>query len=207
MSHLEFKGTKDGIIIQLSKESSIEDLIDNLRKKTDKKSFYSGASVIGTLGKKLNYLEKSKIEDILIKELQMTVESLENLDIIKEKINDKKEQIFSGLEEGNTKFVRGTLRSGRKVDFDGNIVILGDVNPGAEIIASGNIIVMGTLRGVANAGKTGNQDAYVVASKLLPTQLRIAKLITRPPDDTDYEPDLPEIAYIKDEQIVIEPYL
>ena len=28
-----------------------------------------------------------------------------------------------------------SLRSGQNIDFDGNVVILGDVNPGAEILS------------------------------------------------------------------------
>lgn len=103
-------------------------------------------------------------------------------------------------------FVKKTIRSGQIIHNDGNIVILGDVNPGAEIIASGDIIVMGSLRGVAHAGATGNEDAIVMAFRLQPTQLRIANHITRPPDEEVIGPSYPEIAKIKDEAIIIEVY-
>lgn len=123
----------------------------------------------------------------------------------KRKVEESK--MFDGLEEGVTKFVRGTLRSGRSVEFEGNVVILGDINPGAEVIAHGNIAVFGSLRGVAHAGAGGNENAWVVAQRLQPTQLRIGSLITRAPDEEGDGPSSPEIAYVKDKYIMIEPYL
>jgi len=97
--------------------------------------------------------------------------------------------------------VKRNLRSGQKVAFDGNVIIYGDVNPGAEIIASGFIMVFGYLRGIAHAGSSGNEKAWVMSYKLQPTQLRIANSITRPPDE---EPQWPEIAKIQDGVIVCE---
>ena len=74
------------------------------------------------------------------------------------------------------------LRSGQKICSDGNVVILGDINPGAEVVAGGNILVMGSLRGIAHAGAGGDETAVVAAYRLNPTQIRIANHITRPPD-------------------------
>ena len=108
-----------------------------------------------------------------------------------------------GMVEGSCLFVERTLRSGKSVQFEGHIVILGDVNPGAEIIATGNIVVLGSLRGVAHAGATGERKASVSAYHLAPTQLRIADLVTRAPDGKVGERG-PEIARIKDDQLIVE---
>lgn len=108
--------------------------------------------------------------------------------------------------DDNTILVRRTLRSGQKIHFDGNVVIVGDVNPGAEIVASGHIIVLGTLRGVVHAGASGDEQAAVLAFRLQPTQLRIANHITRPPDDESTGPEQPEIARIKDNVVTIEVF-
>ena len=78
-----------------------------------------------------------------------------------------------------TKVVTGVLRSGRRVDFEGSIVVLGDVNSGAEIVAEGNVIVLGKLRGFAHAGAKGNRSAFIAASEINPTQLRIADIIMK----------------------------
>jgi septum site-determining protein MinC len=104
----------------------------------------------------------------------------------------------------NTILIKRTLRSGQRLRYDGNVVVMGDVNPGAEIVASGNIIVMGQLRGVVHAGATGNEKAIVMSFRLAPTQLRIANHITRPPDGDNTDSDRPEIASIKNGVVTIE---
>ncbi len=108
----------------------------------------------------------------------------------------------------DTALVQRTLRSGQKVSFGGNVVVLGDVNPGAEIIADGHVVVLGALRGVVHAGAHGDCSATVLASSLLPTQIRIASYITRPPDGQPLpEAFCPEVAFLKDGEVVIEKYV
>ncbi|AEG14040.1 Septum formation inhibitor MinC [Desulfofundulus kuznetsovii DSM 6115] len=106
--------------------------------------------------------------------------------------------------DDNTILIQRTLRSGQKIHYDGNIVIIGDVNPGAEVVATGNIIVMGAVRGVVHAGAGGNERAMVLAFRLEPTQLRIAGHITRPPDEQSLKPEQPEVARIKNGVVTIE---
>jgi len=109
-----------------------------------------------------------------------------------------------GLVDENTILVQRTLRSGQSIQYNGNVVILGDVNPGSEVVATGNVIVMGALRGVVHAGAAGDESAVVIAFKLQPTQLRIANHITRPPDDEKDWVNQPEVARIKDGVVTIE---
>lgn len=111
------------------------------------------------------------------------------------------------LSKKPTIMIQRTLRSGQNLHYDGNVVIMGDVNPGAEVVASGHILVMGSLRGLVHAGATGEEDATVTALHLAPTQLRIASHITRPPDgNADEESKLPETARIKNDLVIIEEY-
>ena len=124
-----------------------------------------------------------------------------------EKEEEKKEKLVSGTDEGITKFYKGTVRNGQRIDYQGNIIVMGDVNPGAEIVAAGNIIVLGNLRGMAHAGVNGDMDSVVIALRLQPTQLRIGNIITRSPEDEVEKPDYPEIAYIKGDNLFIEPYI
>lgn len=69
-----------------------------------------------------------------------------------------------------------TLRSGMKVNFSGNVTILGDVNPGAEVIAEGSIIVWGCIRGKVIAGSAGDEEALICALEGKPLHLRIADI-------------------------------
>ena len=103
--------------------------------------------------------------------------------------------------------IKKSLRSGQRVNFKGNIIIQGDVNPGAEVIAEGNVIVMGTLWGVVHAGSAGDESASILAFQLRPTQIRISDHFTRPPDGiTGKVVFSPEIAFIRDGTVVIEEY-
>ncbi|NLB51549.1 MAG: septum site-determining protein MinC [Syntrophomonadaceae bacterium] len=104
----------------------------------------------------------------------------------------------------NTALICRHLRSGQKIFSEGNIVVLGDINPGAEVIAGGNILVMGSLRGLAHAGAFGDDSALIAAYRLNPTQLRIANHITRPPDGEVVDMETPELARIKAGKVVIE---
>jgi septum site-determining protein MinC len=104
-----------------------------------------------------------------------------------------------------TLLVRRHLRSGQRIRFNGNVVVLGDVNPGAEIEASGDIVVMGTLRGLAHAGAAGDAGRIITAFRLAAPQLRIARYIARAPEG-DQPPAVPEVALVEDGQVLIDSY-
>ena len=55
----------------------------------------------------------------------------------------------------------------------------------------------------AHAGATGDRAASVSALHLAPTQLRIADLVTRAPEDEE-DGRGPEVARIKDDQLMVE---
>lgn len=102
-----------------------------------------------------------------------------------------------------TKFHKGSLRSGQKLEEEGSVVILGDVNSGAEVIAAENIVVLGALRGLAHAGAKGNTDAIVAAGKLDTVQVRIANLV-KEFDRSEKINDVQSYIYVENDKIVIE---
>lgn len=108
--------------------------------------------------------------------------------------------------ENHTLLVNRTIRSGQRITYAGNVVVMGDVNPGGEVVAEGSVIVLGNLMGMVHAGASGNEKAAVIAFRLRPTQLRIAGYITRAPDEGEIRSDQPEIAYIQDSKVVIDKY-
>lgn len=208
-NYVAFKGSKDGILICFNMNADYANLKAQLIQKLESaKLFFIGAKVIGFQGKPLSKEQKDEIKEIIHNRFGMIIEEkLENKEERKVKNNFSVKGVFNGIKEGNTKFIRATVRSGQKIDYKGNIAIIGDVNPGAEIIAEGNILVMGALRGLAHAGASGNKNAIVVAFSLQPKQLRIANVIGRAPDYELIKPLVPEIAMIKNNTLVIEPYL
>lgn len=118
-----------------------------------------------------------------------------------------KREAFEGAREGPSLMVDQTIRNGQRLEYDGHIVVLGDVNMGAELVATGNIIVLGTLRGKAHAGSAGDESATVIALQLMPQQLRIAARIAIAPQGKQKINDYPEQALIHLEEIVVTPLL
>lgn len=72
------------------------------------------------------------------------------------------------------RWVARTVRSGVRVESDGHLTVLGDVNPGGEVIAVGSILIWGRLRGSAHAGVQGDKSACVCALEMSPQRLQIA---------------------------------
>jgi len=95
---------------------------------------------------------------------------------------EETQNMTSETENLPTLYLRKTIRSGQSISSDGNIIVIGDVNPGAEIIAKGDITVWGILGGIAHAGSDGNNLARIRALKLNPVQIRIGEIFARRPD-------------------------
>ena len=100
----------------------------------------------------------------------------------------------------------GTVRSGDRISSNGNLCIIGDVNPGAIVSAKKNIYVWGKLLGIAFAGKSGNKNASIASLYLNPLQLRIADVIAIGPKDKPKN-YYPEIAVIDKQTIIIKPHV
>lgn len=113
------------------------------------------------------------------------------------------------IDDKQTIYVNQTLRSGQTLEFDGNIVIIGDCHPGSEIKASGDITVWGVLGSIAHAGSKGNRNAKIRALKMNAVQLRIANCYSRRPDSGNIPYIVksaiftPEEARIVDDNIVL----
>lgn len=103
------------------------------------------------------------------------------------------------IKSSETTFYRGSLRSGQKVEYEGSIVMIGDVNAGAEVIAGENIIVLGELRGLAHAGAKGNGQAIIAATKIDSPQIRIADKIK----EFEKEETIKSYAYINENNEII----
>ncbi len=109
------------------------------------------------------------------------------------------------IEETKAKIYDGSLRSGIKIEYDGTVVVLGDINAGSEVIAGENVIALGTIRGLAHAGATGNRAAIIIANEILAPQLRIADIVKEiEKKEDDEETEIKKRAYIKENEIIIE---
>lgn len=211
---------KEGMLVYVNKAMKIDELEATVTDKFKKsENFFKGLTLkVGFKGIDLNDDEATRMLSAISDAIGCRAVLWKNPEPIEQDAEDKSgkelsvEQILNNafkieIDDECTKFYTKTIRSGQLLESDGNIVVVGDVNPGAELIATGNIVVMGALKGTVHAGAKGNREAIVVALNLCPIQLRIGDVISRSPDNAEEHGVVPEIAYIRDEKIYIEDFL
>ena len=193
---------KDKIVIKLNEDTKQEELVECLKKKLPelKKLYKDEKTPINVTGKVLKNKEIEEIQNLIKEKIDVEIEfdSPKTLGLHGIKKVFEKEIAVS-----ETKFHRGSLRSGQKLESEGSIVIIGDVNSGAEVMASDNIIVVGNLRGLAHAGAKGNKQAIIAAGLIDTVQIRIANIVKE--IDRDEEP-LHKQSYVSviNDEIVID---
>lgn len=204
MQLITIKGTKEGLLFYIEDDCSFQEIIEELEEKlatTPEQDKYEeqSVSVIIKLGHRYLSSEQKKIlEDLIEKNNRFYVERYES------EVIDK-EQAEAWLAQSEIKTISRIIRSGQVLEVEGDLLLIGDVNPGGQVKATGNIFIMGNLHGVAHAGINGDENAVIAASFMNPTQLRISKYISRAPD---YESEgvYMECGYldIENEKIVID---
>ncbi|PFA64558.1 septum site-determining protein MinC [Bacillus sp. AFS015802] len=198
------KGTKEGLTLHLNDQCSFHEL----KKELDDKLSAHYRETEGTPLLTVNiqtgnrYLAEDQVEELK--------------DIVRQKRNLVVNEVWSNvitkndaeklIDERNIETLTGVIRSGQVVEVPGDILVVGDVNPGGKILAGGNIYILGSLKGIAHAGCNGNQKSVIVASKMVPSQLRIADSLNRAPDRVEEEDDREmECAYVDESgQIVVD---
>ena len=192
----------DEVIIKIEDNAEQDEIILEVTKKLKelKKMYKDEKTPIRVTGKILTNKELEEIKELIKKQIDVEVrfDTPTTLGLHSITRSYKKD-----VGTSETTFHKGSLRSGQKIEVEGSIVIIGDVNSGAEVIAADNIIVIGTLRGLAHAGAKGNKEAIIAASTLDVVQLRISNIVM---EIDRNEENVYEHAYIyvDDDKIVIE---
>jgi len=177
------KGKKDGLVFVMDEKCSYDELVRELRDKLamNRKHYQDGplTSVKVQVGNRyLSNAQKDELADI--------IHSYENLFVadIESNVMTRKECAEITARRQLVPIKR-MVRSGQVLEVEGDLLLIGDVNPGGMISATGDIYVMGALRGIAHAGVSGKeQEAIIAASVMKPTQLKIGRFMSR----TEEEP-------------------
>ncbi|RAK21391.1 septum site-determining protein MinC [Anoxybacillus vitaminiphilus] len=201
--YVTIKGTKDGLTLHLDDTCSYRDLVMELEEKlsVNQTNEPDGPLVAVHLKVGNRYLtpeQEEEIRTLIRTKKNLVVESIESNVITKEEalIWKRETEIVS---------VSKIVRSGQILHVQGDLLLIGDVNPGGTVIAGGNIFILGALRGIAHAGYYGNKEAVIVASVMKPMQLRISDIMNRAPDYKAEERNEMECAYVDDNnQIVVD---
>ena len=185
---------KDDIVIKINEDFSQEDIMYSLRKKIPelKKLYQSEKTPIVITGKVLKNREIDEIQELIKKHLDVKIkfDSPRTLGL-----HGITKTYCKEIATSETKFHRGSVRSGQKVEFEGSLVILGDVNDGAEVIAGVRagrppahdqrkwsrrylwLWILCRQRKHGHAGAKGNKEAIIAASSIEAPQLRISNII------------------------------
>jgi septum site-determining protein MinC len=185
------KGVKDGLVFVLDDTGLLVDVMRELQFKLEKTH---RKILFGPLIHVQVKLGKRQLVDAEKEQIRTMIKSRGNLMV--QSIETDLPQSSLLVPDQSIKMIYGMIRSGQTVQHEGKVMLMGDVNPGGIIECTGDIYIMGSLRGMAHAGINGNQQSIIAASHLRPTQLRIAEIISRPPDEWGIEEAFMEFAYI-----------
>lgn len=190
--YVTIKGTKDGLVLRLDDKCAYSDLLAELRTKVSESGLEGLSQVQVDVGNR--YCDEQEL-----KEIMNVIHSSPNLRV------SKIQSDVITVEECNTRLLEkqsetfiGIVRSGQVVKAEGDLVVIGDVNPSGQVIAGGSIYVLGRLKGMAHAGANGNTDAVIAASWLEATHLMIAdklELMTNELTILSEQPEM-ECAYL-----------
>ena len=202
MSNISINLKKEEVLIKIDDNAVQRKILSELSKKLKelKKMYQDEKTPIRVTGKVLTNKELEEVKKVIKKEIDVEVKFDTPTTLGLHSITRSYKR---DVGKSETTFHRGSLRSGQKLEVEGSVVIIGDVNAGAEVIAADNIAVIGNLRGLAHAGAKGNKDAVIAASTLDVVQLRISNIVKE--IDREEEGIIEHaFIYVDEDKIVIE---
>lgn len=207
------KGVPNGILIMLNKDTPFDTLKSILKKKISlNKNFFEDANTsINFKGRELDDEQELELLNIISEESGLEISfvgeqvSLSNnlKSNNQETLTQKSSPPFLTTKSNITYYHKGSLRSGQTIEFAGSVVIIGDVKPGAKVLAEGNVIILGKLKGSVHAGCKGDENCFVSALEVSPSQLIIKSVIAFFPEDLEQNRG-PEYVYLKNGEIFVE---
>ncbi len=204
MKAVTLKANTEGIFLIFDMNEELLKIEEDL-----KKTFKEAAAFWGTEKEVFVILENSDQE---VEDMKIIENLLQSLGIkVKNHRHDspggqhgQTDSYGSIQSEGSTLLLQKNIRSGQKIEHDGTIVVIGDVNPGAEIKAAGHVIIIGNLKGNVFAGYNGDSETVIYANRFEPSIIKIADCIAKAPEGSFSDFPEPELARIIKGRIVIE---
>lgn len=201
------KGNKSGIRIVLDDALPFPEILEEVEKKFKESSNFLGEAQVAVSfdGRKLTEEQEAILLECIKENSKLQVVCLIDEDKQREELfNQTLNEKLMAMNANSGQFFKGNLRSGQVTEFETSVVILGDINVGAQVVSTGNVIVLGSLYGTVYAGAAGKENAFIVALKMNPMQIRISDVIARSSDEKQETPAEPQIAYLQDGAIYID---
>lgn len=184
---ITIRGTKDGLVMRFDDQMGYQELLDELKAKLSEEAFDGQAEMTVQLGHRyLTNEQKKDVIQLIEKNQKIRITKVQSEVMTVEECNQR-------LVEKQSETYVGIVRSGQIVRAQGDLVVIGDINPNGRVIAGGNIYVLGRLKGIAHAGAHGNRSAVIAASWLEATHLQIDDVLETMTDELTVLSEHPEM--------------
>lgn len=200
MNHFKVKATSNEYRLIINQEASLNDIMEEMKDFTNqlvniKRDKDSYNLIIDTP----NRLLPNEMQD----ELKRLIKQRSNWDVkFRSNVLSQKDAIkWHKSTTLNVEFQ--TISGGEIIEVEGDILLIGDIEPGGYLRASGSIFIVGNIEGVVNAGYKGDKDAVIVGIFSSRSELKIDKSsysINHLIDDkSSYTP---RVYYLNDRQMI-----
>ena len=127
------KGTKDGLVLRLDDKCSYTEMIAELSRKVSEDGLDGLAEVrVDTGNRYCNEEELKEIMNVIYSSPNLRVSRIQSDVVTMEECNRR-------IVENQSETYVGIVRSGQVVKADGDLVIIGDVNPNGRVVADEHI--------------------------------------------------------------------
>ncbi|MBA1434366.1 septum site-determining protein MinC [Bombilactobacillus bombi] len=203
MKSVTLKGKGNKYYLEINSDESFSQTLVELKslleklKQTMPKSVKKTPIVLDTQYRLLKDEQLEQIQKVISKfsifELQQVVSQVWSRQKVKQLLN----RSFLNIETR-------IIRSGKVVDYQGNLLLLGNVHKGAVIRAQGDIYVAGQVDGIIHAGYPDNNDAIITGNIRRASQIRISDLIQIVADMDQPKLTQHSLFYINDLHVIAE---
>lgn len=200
--HVTLKGTKEGLQLLLDDQCTFDKLMEEVETKLSEQKEQltspKGEKLHVTVDVGYRFLreeQKEKLKKLMQEKFEIDVDEIKSSVVTKASAE-------KSLRDDHVIRMARVIRSGQVLEFEGDVVLIGDVNPGAVLKTTGSIFVLGSLKGVAHAGCEGNVRAVICASFMDPAQLRIAHVVRHPPEEEEWR-GMFESAFVDEDGVLV----
>lgn len=219
---IKIKSSSNGLRIIMNPEETYETLVEELRQKlTDTRKFFGSAKMVLSFeGKDLTEEEQDAFCDIIKECTDIDIVCIADLPETEESFHHCIRVVSEEYKRNSVCFINHSIINQDFVDSDENVIIIGDVHPGCTVMSAKSIYIFGGLYGEAYAGvrktaaetnttDTADMTLTILAMEMAPEELRIGSYCYQPVKKPKWgiKPKIsPQIAYVSNDKINIEPY-
>ncbi len=201
---IDFKMTKEGLILVIRDYESLEDVIEQLNARlAQMRGFFAqGDKVMLMVENNEHHAPDMPKIVSAVRKCGLDVSQILVGSAIGETVNvsGRMRMVEEGDTKSGTKVVKKNLRSGQALVHPGDVIVIGNVHSGAEIMAGGSIVVFGSVRGTLRAGLNEGSQAVIAVLSMQPALIQIAEYTLR--EVGSYNE--PVVVHVKDNKVTIE---